>query len=142
MAKVEQPSERAGFSIYLFEAVLAVTSGAVGLVKLLKEGSPSAESIFMMLALPVAAALVAGSLGRLTVEGRTRPHWSAALAMPAMHGATLYALAKLVEAKYTGIEAPDRIHPSLIWAIPLLIFLSAGAQVLALGLFFALLRKK
>ena len=142
MAKVEQPVQRAGLSIYLFEAILAVTSGAVGFVKLLKESSPNAESIFMMLALPVAAALVAGALGRLTVEGRTRPHWSAALAMPAMHGATLYALAKLVEAKYTGLEAPDRIHPSLIWASTLLVLVSVGAQVLALGLFFALLRKK
>lgn len=142
MEKVEQPAKRAGFSIYLFEAILAATSGAVGLVKLLKDGSPSAESILMMLALPAASALVAGALGRLTVEGRTRPHWPAALAMPAMHGATLYALAKLVEAKYTGIEAPDRIHPSLIWANPWLIVVSAGAQVVALGLFLALLRKK
>ena len=142
MEKVDQPVQRAGLSIYLFEAILAVTSGAIGLTKLMKDGSPSAESILMMLALPAAAALVAGALGRLYIEGRTRPHWSVALSMPVMHGATLFALAKLVEAKYTGIEAPDRIHPSLIWANPWLVLVSAGAQVVALGLFFALLRKK
>ena len=142
MAKVQQPADRAGLSIYLYEAILAVASGVVGCVNLLREGSPSAESILMMLALPAAAALVAGAFGRLSVEGKTRPHWSAALAMPAMHGATLYALAKLVEAKYTGLEAPDRIHPSLIWVNTWLVLVSVGAQVLALGLFFALLRKK
>src|SRR5688572_7750039 len=124
----ERTPEHPGPSIYLFEAILVVTSGAVGLTKLMRDGSPSAVSILMMLALPAAASLVAGALGRLYVEGRTRPHWSVALSTPIMHGATLIALAKLVEAKFTGIEAPDRIHPSLIWANPMLIFLSAGAQ--------------
>lgn len=142
MAKAEETRHHPGPSIYLFEALLAASSGTVGMFRITNEGTASARSVLMMLALPAAAALIAGSLGRLSVEGRPRLHWSIIPSLPIMHGAALFALAKLVEAKYTGIEAPERIHPSLVWSDPMLIALSAAAQVLALSILFAFVSRK
>lgn len=132
MEKVEQPA-----SIYLLELVLVLASGAVGLIRLFREGSPTVVSILVMLALPVAAALVAGALGRASIQGRTRPHWSVILALPLMHAATIFAFAKLIEEANTGIQAPERIASSLLWADPSMLLFSSGAQAIAI---FALLK--
>jgi hypothetical protein len=137
MEKVEQP-----ISIYLFELVLVLSSGVVGLIRLYREETPTVVSILAMFALPLAATIVAGAIGRHSIEGRMMPHWSVVLALPLMHAATLFALAKLIEEANTGIQAPAGVASSLVWVEPGLILISVVAQTVTLGLLFAVLRRK
>jgi hypothetical protein len=98
----------------VLQLLMVAVAGTIGFFRPPRDVPPSYESFLLMIALPIAAAIIAGSLSREAIE-KSKPSFSIALTLPLIHAACIVGLASLVRSRYTEIEVPTDIHPAVIW---------------------------
>jgi hypothetical protein len=127
-------------SVYWVELLLFAVSTAVGLARMWGPEGLELRPVMMMLSLPAVAAILAGAFAApfLRETAVLRP-WPLAVTVPAMHGLMLSALAHLVAARFTNLEQPENLHPSLLWLDLRLVASSAVVQLGILAVTLALL---